>query len=226
MRNYMCENLGEIDDALFPMKNVVASFDYNRGFSESVNPNAMYFIGADFAISEGPRADFDAYIVVEKVNDQYIIKHIETHKGWQRPEKVNRLQELFNQYNSVAGTFLVVDESNMGTMVMNDLRNRGIPVSGQKFHTSARKSLIITLASVFAGKGIVVPRSPDAKDDCVKYSELLKEQLTGFKRKKSEKTGDELIESIAAHDDVAISLAMAINEAIQHESIDCLPISG
>jgi len=225
MRNYMCENVREIDDALFPMKNIVSAFDYNRGFDYTINQDAMYFIGADFAISEGPRADFDAYTVIEKKNDQYIIKHIETHKGWQRPEKVNRLQELFNQFNSSAGTFLVVDESNMGTMVMNDLRNRGIPVLGQKFHTAARKNLIINLSTVFAGKGIVIPRSPDSKDDCIKYSELLKEQLIGFKRKKSEKTGDELIESTASHDDVAISLAMAINEAVKHDSIDCLPIS-
>jgi hypothetical protein len=108
---------------------------------------------------------------------------------------------------------------------MNDLRNRGIPVIGQKFHTSARKTLIINLASVFAGKGIIIPRSPDANDECIKYSELLKEQLTGFRRKRSEKTGDELIESGAAHDDVAIALAMAMSEALQHQDIDCMPIS-
>ena len=59
-RNYMCENLGEVDDALFPMANIVSSFDYNRKFNEEINPEAMYFISADFAISSGPKADFDA----------------------------------------------------------------------------------------------------------------------------------------------------------------------
>lgn len=226
MRNYMCENMGEVDDALFPIKNVLSSFDYNRGFDYNINEDAMYFIGADFAISEGPRADFDAYVVVEKIKDQYIVKSIETHKGWQRPEKVNRLQELFNQFNAPLGTFLVVDESNMGTMVMNDLRNRGIPVLGQKFHTSARKKLITNLSSVFAGKGLVIPRNPDIRDECVKYSEELKEQLTGFRRRRSDKTGDELIESGAAHDDIAMALAMAMHEAVQHQDMDCLPISG
>jgi phage terminase large subunit-like protein len=226
MRNYMVECLGEIDDAMFPIKNILNSFDYNRGFDRFMNPQAMYFIAADFAISDGPKADFDAFIVVEKINDQYIVKSMETHKGWQRPEKVNRLFELYQQYESPMGTFMVVDESNMGTMVMNDLRNRGIPVVGQKFHTSARKKLITTLGSIFAGKGIVIPRSPDAQDDCVRYSELLKEQLIGFRRKRSDKTGDELIESRAAHDDLAICLAMAMNEAVQHAEMDCMPISG
>jgi hypothetical protein len=227
MRNIMCENLGEIDDAIFPMKNILDRFDYNRGFSMDCNSEAMYFIGADFAISEGPRADFDAYVVVEKFNEMYVIKWIETHKGWQRPQKVNRLQELFNQFNSPMGTYLIVDESNMGTMVMNDLRSRGIPVIGQSFHSAARTKLITTLGSVFAGKGIVIPRNPDMEDDSVKYSEELKEQLTGFRRKGLDsKTGNrDTIESRATHDDIVMALAMAINEAVQHQDMDCLPLS-
>jgi len=226
MRNYMAICLGEIDDAIFPIKNILDTFDYNRGFSEEVNHEAMYFIGADFAISEGPKADFDAYIVVEKINDQFIIKSMEAHKGWQRPQKVNRLAELYSKYESQMGTYLIVDESNMGTMVMNDLRTKGLPVLGQKFHTSARKLLITSLGSVFRGKGIVIPRSPDANDDCVKYSEQLKDQLIGFKRRRSDKTGDELIESKASHDDLAMALAMAINEAVKHEDMGIFPISS
>ena len=226
MRNYMVESLGEIDDALFPIRYIAAAFDYNRGFNEEVNQEAMYFIAADFAISDGPKADFDAYIVIEKIGDQYIIKLMETHKGWQRPEKVNRLYELYSKFESQMGTYLIVDSSNMGTMVMNDLRNKGIPVIEQKFHTSLRKKIITSLGSVFAGRGIVIPRSPSTQDECVKYSELLKDQLTGFKRKRSEKTGDELIESRAAHDDLAMALAMAIDEAVKHSEMDLTPMTG
>jgi phage terminase large subunit-like protein len=224
MRNNMCVNLGEIDDAIFPLKNIVESFDYKRGFTEVVNRNSMYFIGADFAISEGPRADFDAYTVIEKTGDQFILVWAEQHKGWQRPEKVNRLKELFEKYYVDGGTYLIVDESNMGTMVMNDLRNLGVPVKGQNFHSTSRAKLLIDLSNVFSGRGIIIPRSPDADDNCVELSELLKEQATGFKRKRSDKTGKELIESRAAHDDLVISLAMAISEAQQHGEMDCMPI--
>jgi hypothetical protein len=226
MRNYMVECMGEIDDAIFPVRNIISSFDYNRSFCERVYHDKMYFIGADFAISDGPRADFDAYVVIEKDGDFLIIKSIETHKGWQRPEKVNRLKELFEKYNSEMGTYLIVDESNMGTMVMNDLRNLGIPVIAQNFHSAARKQLLTSLGSVFSGKGIIIPRDPNALDDCVKYSELIKEQLTGFKRKRSDKTGAEMIESKAAHDDVAMALAMAVNEAIKHTEMDLGPLVG
>ena len=225
MRNYMVECLGEIDDAIFPGKNILKSFDYNRKFSEEINPMAMYFIGADFAISDGPRADFDAFTVVEKINDQYIIKSMEVHKGWQRPEKVNRLEELYLKYDSPMGTYIIGDQSNMGTMVINDLRNRGVPIQEQSFHGIARNKLLISLGSVFAGKGIIIPRDV-SDEECVKYSELLKEQLIGFKRKRSEKTGSELIESRATHDDLVMSLAMAISEAIKHSEMSCLPIAG
>jgi hypothetical protein len=226
-RNYMTLCLGEIDDAVFPIKNILNCFDYNRGFNEECFKDAMYFIGADFAISEGPRADFDAYIVIEKLNGQYIIKTIETHKGWQRPEKVTRLEELYKRYSNSLDVFLVVDESNMGTMVMNDLRNKGIPVIGQKFHSSARTLLLTTLASVFSGRGIIIPRDSAADDESIKYSEL-KDQLTGFRRKGLDNNSGnrDTIESKAPHDDIAMALAMAINEAIQHEEMGVMPISG
>ena len=183
----MCISLGEIDDAIFPIKNILDSYDYNRGFTERVNPNSTYFIGADFAISEGPRADYDAYTVVEKTGDQMIVVWIEMHKGWQRPQKVNRLKELYEKYFVDGGTWLIVDESNMGTMVMNDLRNLGVPVVGQSFHSISRSKLLIDLSTAFSGGGIIIPRNPDSDDECVKYSELLKDQATGFRRKRSRK---------------------------------------
>lgn len=226
MRNYMCESLGEIDDAIFPIKNIVMAFDYKRGFDEVCYPDCMYFIGADFAISDGPKADFDAFVVVEKRDGMNIIKYMEKHKGLQRPQKVTRLRELFEKYYSDQGTYLVVDESNMGTMVMNDLRSLGVPVIGQNFHSGARKNLLTTLSSAFSGKGIVIPRNPDSDDECIKYSEELQTQLVGFRRKKSEKTASELIESRAAHDDIAMALAMAISESVKHEEMEVAPLSG
>jgi phage terminase large subunit-like protein len=226
MRNIMCEALGELDDAIFPIVNIVTAYDYKMGFSEGLNPNAQYFIGADFAISDGPKADSDAFTVIEKVDNQFIIKYMETHKGWQLPEKVNRLSELFNRYYSELGTYLIVDESNMGTMVMNELRGKGIPVIAQNFHSASRANLLITLSSVLSGKKLIIPRNPNAEDDCIKYSEMLKDQLSGFRRTRSEKTGKELIESRASHDDLAMSTAMAICEAVKHDTMDLMPLSA
>ena len=225
MRNIMCENLGEIDDAIFPIKHIIDSFDYKRGFSEEVDQNNMYFISADLAISDGPRADFDAYVVVEKKGDLFIIKKIETYRGLDTIPKINRIDELYNIYYSSMGTYIIVDPSLVGIDVIRGLQARGLPVVASTFQPEARKKLYRTLSNVLASKRIIIPRNPDADDECVRYSEELKDQLTGFKRSKS-KSGNEIIDSKAAHDDIAASLAMNINEAIQHVDMDCLPVSG
>ena len=225
MRNYMCESMGEIDDAIFPMQYIVKSFDYNRSFNYDVDPKCMYFIGGDFAISEGPRADLDAYVVVEKKGDLLIIKHIETHRGLDTSIKINRLEELHNIFFSETGTYIIVDPSSVGTDVMRGLQARGLAVIDSTFQPEARKKLYRTLSNVLASRKLIIPRNPDANDDCVKFSEELREQLCGFKRNKTDR-GNEIIDSCAAHDDIAASLAMAINEAIKHQEMDLLPLSG
>ena len=67
-----------------------------------------------------------------------------------------------------------------------------------------------------------LPRNEE--DNSHKYSDILKEQLAGFVRVKSDKTGRDIFKSCASHDDLAISLSMAISEAIKHDSLDLPPI--
>ena len=223
MRNVMCEVIGESDDAIFKINDVMDAYDYTIGFTEEVDPDAQYFIGADFAISSGPRADFDANTVVQKKNDIFTVVFAEDKKGLQRPAKVQRIRELYERYETVKGCVVVADESNMGTMVMNDLRAQGVSVVAQNFHSAARKKLILTLSNVFQGKGIVIPRSPDDRE-AYRLSELVKDQLIGFRRRASDKTGAEAIQSTAPHDDMAISLAMAVQEGTRHEDMDLAPV--
>lgn len=223
MRNVMCEVIGEADDAIFKINDVMDAYDRTIGFTDYVDENAQYFIGADFAISSGPRADFDAFVVVKKYNDQFTVVHAEDHKGWQRPAKVERLRELYEKYETMKGCIIIADESNMGTMVMNDLRAQGVTVVAQNFHSAARKKLILTLSNVFQGKAIIIPRSID-DHEAYRLSELVKDQLIGFRRRTSDKTGAEAIQSTAPHDDIAISLAMAVQEGTKHQDMDLVPI--
>lgn len=223
MKNVMVEVIGESEDAIFNIGNVLSAYDHKIGFDETVDPEAQYFIGADFAISSGPKADFDAFVVVKKINDQYVIVHMEDHKGWQRPAKVKRLKELWERYETDKGCIIVADESNMGTMVINDLRGQGVTVVPQSFHSAARKKLLMTLSNVIQGKALVIPRTGDDRE-VYRLSELLKDQLIGFHRSTSNITGTEGIHSSCVHDDVGIALAMAVQEAVNHEDMDLDPI--
>lgn len=223
MRNVMCEVIGEADDAIFKINSVMGAFDYTLGFTDEVDEDAQYFIGADFAISTGPRADFDANTVIKKKDDQLTLVYAEYHKGWQRPAKVERLRELYERYDTLKGCIVIADESNMGTMVMNDLRSKGVTVVAQNFHSAARKKLILTLSNVFQGKSLVIPRSIEDRE-AHEISEIIKDQLIGFRRRTSDKTGAEQIQSTAPHDDLAVSLAMAVQEATLHDEMDLSPV--
>lgn len=222
-QNYLCEIIGETEDAAFPLKCIIATYDHKLRFEFNKNDEAQYFIGADFAISTGSRADYDAYVVVELLNDIYTVKHIEVFKGLQRPQKIKRIKWLYDQFYSNRGTRVIADESNMGTMVMNDLRALGVTVIPQTFSGVARFKLINILSNVFQSDGsLVIPKNPEDETNNKLVNEL-QQQLMGFKRTKTEK-GNETFLSKAVHDDIAISLAMAIKEAVRMNCVSVGPV--
>lgn len=223
-KNFLCNIMTEASDAIFSLKSWVACYDESISFNFTVVPQAQYFIGADFAISKGPRADFDAYVVVEKLGDFITIKHMEVFKGTTRPQKVNRLIELYNIFQSQRTTKIIADESNMGSMVISDLRNAGITVQPQAFYSIERKKLLQTLSNVIEGKGLIVPRN-QRDVETIKMTNLLLEQMLGFVRKKSDVTAIEQMQSRATHDDLVMSLAMAVKGAAKMREMSCMGVS-
>lgn len=223
--NYMCNTMTEYEDTIFQISTIAACWDSTLKLNKNVNPKAQYFIGADFAISRGLRADHDAFVVIEKLGEIFTLKHIETHHGITRPMKINRLVELYETFKSDYQTKIIADESNMGTMVISDLRSLGITVIAQNFHHAERKKLLITFNNMLESGNFLIPRNSKCRDT-QKYTNLLLEQLIGFKRKKSDVTGSEIFASTAAHDDVAISVAMAAKEAGKFKKMNLFGISG
>lgn len=231
MRNYMCENIGEVDAAYFPIEGILKSYDYNLGFSNVIDEEAFCVISADFAQSDGPRADLDAYIVTERKNIggklgyTITIKTMEKYKGLDTIFKIKRLKELYELYKRDKGIIIVVDPSNVGIDVMNGLLAEGLPVVKSTFQSEARKKLYKTLSNVLSSGRVIIPRCVAAEDDSIRYSQELQNQLAGFRMVRNDR-GNEQLESRAPHDDWAASLAMNVNEIIQHEEMDLLPLSG
>jgi hypothetical protein len=211
MQNYLCEIIGETEDALFPLKTIINSYHYDKSFDYECDNEAMYFIGADFAISDGPKADFDAYVVIKLKDDMYTLVSAETHKGWQRPQKEERLKELYKRYSSRRGCRIVADESHIGTIFMNDLRSHGVTVIAQNFNPMARKAMLMASSNIFQGKSIIIPKNATKRDQ-IEYMNELQNQLTGFTRGKTDK-GNETVFSKYRHDDLAMAFCMALVEA-------------
>ena len=214
--NRMC-NVIEGENALYSVNDFQRAYDDTIGFSFSVSPDAQYIIAADFATSKGPRADFDAFVVVEKKDEKITIKHIEVWKGKGVPFKESRLLDLYNIYQNGKTVKLVIDPNNVGIEVARRLRNQGCTTLFQKFDHTSRKDILRTLANVLEGDALVIPRlSTDKK--AIEYTDKMLEQAIGFICKNSE-AGNETYLSTAQHDDILISCAMAVKQAVQSKGI-------
>jgi hypothetical protein len=218
-KNFMLNVFAESQDSvLFPHKQVYASFDQTREYtSVREEPDSMVVLACDFAISKGERADSDAFTIVEKAGNYFIVKFMETHKGMIVPAKINRIKQLRDTYKV---NRIVVDESNIGGTIVGDMRAQGMTVKTQKFHSSARTELLVTLKNVIESGRLIVPFSTlDLRIQ--KMANLLFTQLTGFKEEDS-LSGRKAIRSNAQHDDLAISLAMAVRDLIELKSISII----
>jgi hypothetical protein len=224
IQNYLCEILGISEDMAFPLKDIVDSYDYELEYTYEVNPKALYFIGADFATSSGSKADYDAFVVIELYNNVYTLKMIKIGHGIHPEVKVKELRRLYDNYSKGLNCIVIADESNAGSVLIKMIRAGGMTVVPQKFNGVARWDLLQTLSNVLKSGYIKIPKN-QKQEDFNKLVNTLQEQLCGFQRTKTEK-GNETFLSKARHDDIAISLAMAIKEASKHMTTYVKPVSA
>ena len=216
-KNYMCNPRSEAEDTIYPLGRVMQLYDYESKFT--TESEGRIFIGCDFAIAKGPWADFDAYVVIEKINNIFIIKHIEIHKGLPTPAKIRRIKQLYELYSNpeVAQPKLIIDVSGIGHDIGEGLKMEGLPVTLQSFHSIARTRLLMNLRNLIDSKKIVIPKSKEDANT-IKLTDELTTQLIGFRESKSKLTGNITYQSTAGHDDIVMALAMAVNEGIVQKS--------
>jgi hypothetical protein len=220
-RNYMCNPKAESSESpVYPLIFVEDCYDLSRSFT-SKSEGGITYIGCDFALSSGPRADFDCYVVVEVFNNFVIIKHIERHKGIPMPSKIMRIKDLTEIYKPVR---VIIDESNIGNEVLRELVTKGVPVFPQSFQSNARKKLLLQLKNILENKLLVIPRKNEGDSTLtVTMTDVLTEELIGFKEEESRLTRIKHLVSSAAHDDTVMALAMACSGFItKREFEDCI----
>jgi len=215
-KNYMCNPTAETEDAIYPLSSIMNCYDYTEKFTMAPEEEEQTFMACDFAVSSGPTADFDAYVIIGKVRKLHYIRHIEIHKGLPVNAKVERIKELFEAYTPLR---VIVDESNVGSAIIDDLRFAGLPVVPQSFQYKARNKLLMTMKNIIDGKKLVIPRSKD-DHNALRLTDTLTKQLLGFKETKSPNTQMTQYLSTAAHDDIAVSLAMALSESSRQKDFE------
>jgi len=224
---YMLNASAEVEGAIYPPDWISNCFDFKGRFHEhSLHEESIVMLGADFAISKGARADFDAYIIVEKVANKVIIIHAERHKGLSIDAKEARLEALYSRYKPRR---MIMDPSMIGEAILQHLRQKGYPVEAGEFHPRARNKLLVNLSTMIQPdkdneSALVIPRDPE-DEAALSFTNKLVEELVAFREEKSATTGMSSIVSKGAHDDTVMALALACKGANeQREFVEMVAI--
>jgi hypothetical protein len=160
-------------------------------------------------MSEHPDADKDAFVIIEKLLNKVIIKHMEIHHGISVDEKIMIISGLAKLHMPFQ---ILCDSSNVGKHISQKLLENGWPTIGVPFGPKTRRELLSTLKIVIDDRKVIIPYNQE-NFETIKLAEELTLQLIGFREEKSQKTRLPLYTSTASHDDLAMALALAISGA-------------
>lgn len=208
-KEYLLNPRAETENSLFPAHLIADCFDYKTSFVNTKEvaeaQDHVIYMGCDFAIAQGPRADFDSYVVVEKFGDFSTILHGERHRGLPMAAKVNRLLNLYARYKPRS---ILCDRSNVGQAIIESLRAQLLPVEGIDFQPMNRNAMLIALRQIIENKKLIIPRN---EEDLLgmAFTNVLIKELVDFRETKT-RTGLITYQSTGAHDDTVMSLCLAI----------------
>ena len=224
-KNFMCNPRAEEESAIYTYAMIEDCFDKDRKFTFAHEGGNVY-MGVDLAVSAGPRADYDCFVVVELLGGFILLRHGEVHRGWSIRSKVDRIKELAQVYGDKLVS-IVVDQSNIGQAVIDDLRDAALPVKGQDFHPTNRNKLLMNLKKVLEEKKLVIPF--DQNDaNTQKFVQTLILELVKFKEVTTDASGQRLTASkyisTGSHDDTVMGVAMACMGSASEQpfDIDCM----
>lgn len=203
-REFMCEPLGE-EDRIFRYDDISSGFLPNTSWVMEKRPNCTYWMGADFAMSGKVGSDFTVYTVIEKdCFDKLQICYIFRTKGMPYEAQMNYLLELNEKYRF---TRILIDERSFGQTFLQQVRNKGINIEGWKFGPKdSKEQIIMHLANQFEKKVVLIPRGME----CLTNTNQLIKELTAFSAELNVRTGNIKFEGKGEHDDMVVSLALAV----------------
>lgn len=182
------------------------------------NKPPRYYLGVDL----GQAADYTAISVIEKVDSQLRVRHLERLPlGTPYPDQVQRLKRIFEQVNSGdERAKVIVDYTGVGRAVVDLIKNGGMkPVAltitggneptkdGMNWHIPKRDLISSLIVAFQTGQVKIAKSLPEA--------ETLTRELMNFKLKVNLQTGHDSYEAWreGIHDDLVLSVAMAVYAA-------------
>jgi hypothetical protein len=213
-REYLCKPIA-VEESLYSPNDVLECFNKTLSLNSERKKDEIYFLGVDFAVSK--KGDYSIFTTLAKKPDgKVIVKQIDRMRGMSLDAQEQHIEDLHVIFNYDR---IVMDETQFGQSILQNLRNKYLPVRGQNFESRNRTDLLMNLKRLVESGLLVIPYNPDSERTQMLIDQLYKE-LTAFGKGKTV-TGRETYVSSAAHDDMVVSLAMATKEILsQREVID------
>lgn len=219
-REYQCETMSDTERVI-PMNQINNAVDNHLDFD--LKTGGRVFIGADLAMSASPKGDFSVFIVVdfvptftkttdivgggtvtEVVKNAIVVKKMVREKGLQPSQQTSMLEQLALLYHPER---IIVDESQWGVTVIQELRNKGYPAIGEGFHPKNRDRLITQLIMRFNTGNVVLPHSTNSNY----YTDILIGELSRLTMLRTPR-GSTSYGTRSGHDDSIIALSLATSQ--------------
>lgn len=205
-REFMCNPVSS-EAQVIPYEKIIAAYDTKETIHEYGETGHEYYMGCDIAVSKV--GDYSVFTIIEMIDDKFYIRHIDRPKrGMGINSQQMRIEDLYERFLPKK---VMIDESNVGQAFVQDLRMKGLPVTSTDFSPKNRNSLFLNLVKLFDEERIIIPRNtktPITKRITDELTKELANMITG-----ETKSGQFTYKSAGAHDDMFVSLCLAMRVA-------------
>jgi hypothetical protein len=207
-REYMSKPISS-ETSMFPSALVESACSIHQGVKDTYDKEkGTVYIGADIAVSASARADWSVFTVLEHSPGKPILVRDIIRKHLSSDENVTELERLYKQYHP---TKILVEQNGVGWGAAHSCADSPILKGvADPFDTrrKIKEQIVSRLEILLRNKELALPRNDEL---------LIELSQFGIKR---DKNGKETYESLGKHDDMVISLAIAV-----HAADSAIPIS-
>jgi hypothetical protein len=203
-REYMCQ-LTDERTQVFPLSTIIRSYDPDSFYEKTSIPECRYYAGSD--LSRSPEGDYNVHTIVKADDKNNItLAYIQRTKGMDVEARAHHIAEIHNLFHPLRH---LIDQSLDGMAVINELTSRfNIPCSGFVFTAEQRYRIITNLVRLIERNRLTIP-SKEGDYYTAELTQKLTKELADIIRDTTP-TGQPTYKSLGKHDDMVMSLALAI----------------
>ena len=170
-------------------------------------PEGRYYGGIDLAISETSDADFTVITVVEKLDDDKIqVVYLKRGKF----NKLRTIDEINIARNKFKLSVINIESNAFQRSFCQDLIQRGVPVREIRTDDKKKHELAMSLRLLMENERLIIPSSPYMETENLSNQRMLVDELANMAFQ-STRAGNVTIKGLMKHDDMVISLWMAVD---------------